>query len=95
MTDVRETCFTCLSDEDYCSIWTNETWCKNKIESWVKDFPDQCKDFRIIEDAMSVKIPKHCMKYITIRRARPEMDEETRQKKVDIMRKAREARKGK
>ena len=63
-----ETCFECLAVDDYCHVYTTETWCKNKIKDWLEKFPDECRNFKIQDESWSIEIPARCMRSFSFRK---------------------------
>lgn len=88
-----ETCFNCLTSDDYCSIYTTERWCKTKILEWIKTRPNEVRDFKELDDGgVTCKVPKSWMMKISPKSTRT-FSEEQKKAAGERMKKAREKRK--
>lgn len=89
---VAETCISCISGEDFCTVYTTETWCRNRIKEWMEKRPDDVKNFVDYGDGgMRCDVPKSWMMKINPRKE-VVMSEEKKKAAEERMRKAREAR---
>lgn len=88
-----ETCFNCLTSDDYCSIYTTERWCKTKILEWRKTRPNEVWDFKELDDGgVTCKVPKSWMMKISPKSTRT-LTEEQKLAAGERMKNAREKRK--
>lgn len=88
-----ETCFNCLAGDDFCTVYTSETWCRNKIKEWMREHPDEVKDFKDYGDGgVQCKVPKSWMTLIRPKR-KVEKSEEEKEKLRERIKMARESKK--
>ena len=87
-----ETCISCISGEDFCTVYTTETWCRNRIKEWMEKRPNDVKNFMDYGDGgMKCDVPKSWMMKINPRKE-INMTDEKRKAASERMKKAREVR---